>query len=399
MNSKLKVMVTAVGLALGSISGGAHAGQTLFDVNGPLGTNTLGSDRLMLNQIVWNVGNLLAVQNRSGGNLAGSPTEGLLASATKLIGQGFFSSLSGGTISAAQQNLLNIGGAGTGNWELTYQFGLSVDQDSETDANGNAKPESMVWTDQASPAVNFFRIYLSTGNGVGGAKSNPEKGTGFGNSNEDGTEVVNVKDLLILDGTIQIDDPNTADTEAINFNRTGATPFPSPANSLDTANPDWSGGPGTTVGPVVGPVGSLPGSGSGAFFVKVTTQDFNYFMQPLGTIAFGLQMNLSGPTLPFPNEPIGPSDQILDRGLTDTAANVIRTYGSDTGPVKLNSGATVTAPINNYVCGTGNTCDFHMRDQGDLSILTDIPEPSALALLGLGLGVLGFASRRRLRAA
>src|SRR6185295_14209699 len=109
-----KKSLVTLGVCAALSAGIAQAGGILFDVNGSTGTNTLGDDRLNMNQIDWNVGNLLAINAIRDQAPRGTGVTPFLVT---IIGHAWASSFGGTSYNT-----------GNDRSDYTYQFGITLQQ-------------------------------------------------------------------------------------------------------------------------------------------------------------------------------------------------------------------------------------------------------------------------------
>jgi len=120
--------------------------------------------------------------------------------------------------------------------------------------------------------------------------------------------------------------------------------------------------------------GSLIGSGATDMVAKVTFADVNYFPDLMQVGAVTLALTNTSIVTPF--NQVNPSRAFSSDGILD--GDHVTNVGSVNG---------VQVP------GAGGDFDFIFQADGNTAF--QIPEPGSLALLGLGLGFLGFVARRK----
>ncbi|WP_137937870.1 PEP-CTERM sorting domain-containing protein [Chitinivorax sp. B] len=180
----------------------------------------------------------------------------------------------------------------------------------------------------------------------GDKNANDKTGGGYG----DGT--------MILEGTVVT---QTANITNNTIRRPGSFPALGLDQKLDDGDDD-------------GGVMSHQTTGSSELGVKVNFTDSSFFLSDVQSLNIGMEFNSN---LRSPFTSINPSDSIV--GQTPV-------YGSN-------------GTMNGMLCqNAGNpnaVCDFHFLADGNNTFNAKVPEPTSIALLGLGLGALGLGARRR----
>lgn len=202
----------------------------------------------------------------------------------------------------------------------------------------------------ANPVTNYFRIYRDHVNDVSNLN-----GTGFDTG---------AQSTLILEGLVTVNSFTLANSGQTEQN---LDQFPT------TANNNYAG------------LGALTTNGSPSFGIQVTYIDTNYFKDPLSSFELNLDPDIShtdNSTVPFKN--IDPSKNVGGTGTGNPFADNAAILGPDL--------------INDIYCGGAGQgpCSGEFQGAAVSTFQVDfVPEPGVLALMGVGLAGLGFATRRR----
>jgi len=311
----------------------------VFDPSG--GGGAVAANVTFVDSFDWRAGNTVAADS--------IPTKGAAGLNVLLLSQSSLASLDfNGAGATVQMN---------GFGELTYQMSAN----SLVTAGGAAG--SLVWSnnDALPAATTFFQMFHDT---TPDSSNITGCGHGLNQVALPGCGLP-VGETLILEGTVRL--------VSMSWTPTGA------ANTLlDTNGLDDQAG-----------VTTIVATGSANYEINVTFAHTGYFLSNIDALSMTHDMDHAGSTADgFTPGTSNPSDQVVGRIMHDTTSGLTAAATLDAayGTGRVNGDPTA--------CTVG-LCDVHMVSDTATGVLANLPEPGSVALLGLGLGLLGFSARRR----
>jgi len=307
----------------------------------PTGTGNAGS-AVSVSTIDQTVGNALALNGNTAVNnfLANKVDQGNRDTGFTLYYQANL-----GTLLDANADIVYTNGTNGGKF-FTFAAGFN-----EKVAGAEAYPGTSAFT-LVDSGTNYFNMYASN------AKGNNLTGTGF------------ITNDLILSGKL------TA-INSSNFQITNTNPV-----SLDQAGDDndWS-----TLGPGGVNQTTVTGAGSSDFEIQINFADPNYFLNATPLVNDKILWSF------FNNSQIDPFKQVDPSKCFNTPGNVCDGVGG--GIASVGTLGQINGNLNPTAGDLGP--NFMFQADGNQSFATRVPEPASIALIGLGLSLIGFFNRRR----
>jgi hypothetical protein len=344
---KKQLMAVGVAAAL-SLPGAAGAINNNFLFNETGGDGGTGSTQLYT-EFVMKKGNAILTNVAAGQAV---PAGGLGGTSTTIAVTGDFmaQAIAGGV------GLGNPACAGVcSTYYFTYVFTVPVTGSLTLDSTPT-KNELVL---DGTGTLGTFKMYAST------TAPNMTAGTGY----DTGIE--------ILSGDLAID-PATSVTVTED-----GTAFPNPYDGGGTRS-----NLGTIGNDTVKAKKTVTLNGGASVLIDVNTYDDDFFKSDISTLTLNLGLGSNA---------INSADgNIIGAGFRAAFEPSVDVNGSVNGTA-ANFG---TNAINDFYCDSAvsATCDIQLQITGNVS-LNSVPEPGSLALLGLGMGALGFGLRRRRKAA
>ncbi len=256
------------------------------------------------------------------------------------LAQGVFpqpSAFTNGTVYI--QNAIDISGqTGIAGSKLTFVMDIPV---LATHIASAGAPGSINYDTGGGSGVGNFNLYYEDPT-TGGSAANKSTGQFF------------TDDILLASGDISL-------TNGASFIYSSVIP-----GMVDLA------GPGNPASGIL----TIQGGGSTSFDIDFTSLNAAYVVNDL--IGLTIDMDMSN-TLSTPFTGNG----VVTSSFAETGAGAIN-YGSDGN--------------NDYNCGISSSCDMQMQANTTLNFRAEpVPEPASLALMGFGIGLMGFVAKRRNR--
>lgn len=361
MNQKLNKTARAVALALafGLPTAASAAPGVYIDFSGSSPT----SDKVLVDQLSWQAGNALMDDLMTPGSTPGGGDP--LGVNRYIWAQTVLGGASFGNDTVP-----------TGVRRFTYQFGLPVSS-SVKSVDGGGNVTEVTITDR--PGVSFFSIFVDE-TPVPGELSQIA-GTGFGNENGG---VLTAGQKRILTGTISIKNPDDAlSVASFGFSQSSSALVVLGTIGNAATNPNGKNVATTSMG------------GSTTLFIDVTTYDSEYFKSDPSALTVDMSMEAMGFNAP-----------LASAIVNDKVVNKDGYYGDPEVSGIPGQSPAGKIPVNDFKCFNSVTsskadkspCDIQSQTSGNSFFKAEVvPEPGSIALLGLGLGGLGWTVARRRR--